>query len=73
MSFFVLVYIHIVFSRSPTTCLEHVRESWPRDGILRVEILRGDQQSPDYIVENAYAQNEKEDISSLLGNIAQDG
>ncbi|RZF41371.1 hypothetical protein LSTR_LSTR000085 [Laodelphax striatellus] len=39
-TFFVLIYIHVVFSRSPTTCLEHVRETWPRDGILRVEIVR---------------------------------
>lgn len=37
---FVLVYIHIAFSRSPTTCLEHVKHTWPKDGILRVEIIR---------------------------------
>lgn len=37
---FVLVYIHIAFSRSPTTCLEHVKGTWPKDGILRVEIIR---------------------------------
>lgn len=37
---FVLVYIHIAFSRSPTTCLEHVKDTWPKDGILRVEIIR---------------------------------
>lgn len=39
-AFFVLAYIHVVFSRSPSNCLAHVREDWPRDGILRVEILR---------------------------------
>uniref|UniRef100_A0A3P8RXB7 Transmembrane protein 259 n=1 Tax=Amphiprion percula TaxID=161767 RepID=A0A3P8RXB7_AMPPE len=37
---FILAYIHIAFSRSPINCLEGVRERWPRDGILRVEIQR---------------------------------
>ncbi|MEQ2237400.1 hypothetical protein ILYODFUR_022727, partial [Ilyodon furcidens] len=37
---FILAYIHIAFSRSPINCLEVVRDRWPRDGILRVEIQR---------------------------------
>ncbi|XP_013855767.1 membralin isoform X3 [Austrofundulus limnaeus] len=37
---FILAYIHIAFSRSPINCLEGVRDRWPRDGILRVEIQR---------------------------------
>ncbi|XP_059610028.1 membralin [Phlebotomus argentipes] len=37
---FILVYIHITFSQTPATCLEHVKGEWPRDGILRVEILK---------------------------------
>ncbi|XP_046388898.1 membralin [Ischnura elegans] len=40
MAFFVLAYIHVAFSRTPIDCLESVRDDWPRDGILRVEILR---------------------------------
>jgi Tumour-associated protein len=41
MAFFILVYIHISYSQTPATCLEHLKtEGWPRDGILRVEILR---------------------------------
>ena len=39
-AFFILVYIHITFSQTPATCLEHIKTDWPRDGILRVEILR---------------------------------
>ncbi|CAO1318311.1 unnamed protein product [Diamesa tonsa] len=39
-AFFILVYIHITFSQTPATCLEHIKSDWPRDGILRVEILR---------------------------------
>lgn len=35
----VLVYLHAVFSKRPTTCLVDVENSWPRDGILRVEII----------------------------------
>jgi hypothetical protein len=40
-AFFILVYIHISYSQTPATCLEHLKtEGWPRDGVLRVEILR---------------------------------
>lgn len=40
-AFFILIYIHISYSQTPATCLEHLKtEGWPRDGILRVEILR---------------------------------
>lgn len=47
-AFFILVYIHISYSQTPATCLEHLKtEGWPRDGILRVEILRpGDVKVP---------------------------
>ncbi|XP_071053357.1 membralin isoform X1 [Onthophagus taurus] len=38
-AFFVLVYIHMVFTKTPASCLNHVKDTWPRDGILRVEIL----------------------------------
>ncbi|XP_067086168.1 membralin [Osmerus mordax] len=46
---FILAYIHIAFSRSPINCLEHVREKWPRDGILRVEIQRNSSRAPIYL------------------------
>lgn len=40
-AFFILVYIHISYSQTPATCLEHLKtEGWPKDGILRVEIMR---------------------------------
>jgi Tumour-associated protein len=36
-AFFILIYIHISYSQTPATCLEHLKtEGWPRDGILRV-------------------------------------
>ncbi|RZC42705.1 membralin [Asbolus verrucosus] len=76
-AFFVLVYIHIAFSRTPTTCLQHVKDTWPRDGILRVEIVRNVAQ--DYNIEQSYAKEEKikqekvDDLSSVLGLLARDG
>lgn len=76
-AFFVLAYIHIAFSRTPTTCLEHVRNQWPRDGILRVEIVRNVGQ--DYDIEQSYAKEEKlkqekaEDLATMLGLLARDG
>ena len=37
---------------SPLQCLEHLSDTWPRDGILRVEIVR----SPpvEYNIEHSY-------------------
>lgn len=46
---FILAYIHIAFSRSPINCLEEVRERWPRDGILRVEIQRNSSRSSVFL------------------------
>ncbi|XP_030835946.1 membralin-like [Strongylocentrotus purpuratus] len=48
---FVLAYIHRTFSRSPINCLAEYRDKWPRDGILRVEIVRNrSDESPIYEV-----------------------
>ena len=52
MVLLVLVYIHVVFARSPINCLQHVQKSWPRDGILRVEIVRN--ASEDYSIIDSY-------------------
>lgn len=46
---FILAYIHIAFSRSPINCLEEVRERWPRDGILRVEIQKNSTRAPVFL------------------------
>lgn len=75
-AFFVLAYIHIAFSRTPTTCLNHVKDSWPRDGILRVEILRNPSQ--DYGIEQSYAKErklkkDKEELNTVLGMLATEG
>lgn len=76
LAFFVLAYIHIVFSRAPTNCLEHIRDEWPRDGILRVEILRNG--GDDYSIEKSYAKEEKlrqekfEAITSVLERLSKD-
>lgn len=76
MAFFVLAYIHISFSRTPTTCLNHVKDSWPRDGILRVEILRNPSQ--DYGIEQSYAKErklrkDKEELNTMLGMLSNEG
>lgn len=31
-----------MFSKNPATCLSHLKETWPKDGILRVEIVKQD-------------------------------
>ncbi|KAL5239427.1 hypothetical protein ACI65C_006837 [Semiaphis heraclei] len=45
MSFFVLVYVHMNISQMPANCLDHVKGVWPRNGILRVEVIRSYQRS----------------------------
>ncbi|XP_076293513.1 membralin isoform X2 [Lasioglossum baleicum] len=77
LAFFVLAYIHIVFSRAPINCLEHIRDDWPRDGILRVEILRNG--GEDYSIEKSYAKEEKlrqekvDNLINVLGILPTDG
>ncbi|XP_057218370.1 membralin isoform X2 [Triplophysa rosa] len=65
---FILAYIHIAFSRSPINCLEHVREKWPRDGILRVEIQRNSSRAPIFL--QFY---ETEGIQGLVKDPEEDG
>ena len=48
----ILFYMHVVFARTPVNCLSHVAESWPRHGILRVEIVRN--ASENYSIINSY-------------------
>lgn len=73
-AFFVLVYIHIVFSRSPTTCLEHVRDTWPRDGILRVEIVRTSADNTAGPNGNNPPKKKNEDyFNTYIGTLGRDG
>jgi len=48
-----LVYIHLVYTRQPVQCLEHLASTWPRDGVLRVEIQRGGP-FPGYDIKSSY-------------------
>jgi len=36
----ILIYVHGSFSHKPATCLDHVKKIWPKDGVLRVEIVK---------------------------------
>lgn len=58
-----LVYIHLVFSHGPITCLQHVKDTWPREGILRVEITT----ETDAVVLNEQEEQRKEDVYMLDG------
>lgn len=60
----ILAYIHIVFSRSPITCLQHVQKEWPRTGILRVEIVRN--ASANYTIINSYEKEYSDFNAGLL-------
>ena len=80
----VLVYIHSVFSKQPTNCLRDVENEWPKDGILRVEIISN--VSKNYSLEESYKKEygplnyqylygENSDIlvpSNLTSNISDD-
>jgi len=38
--FTTLSYIHFTFSKYPMDCLDKFQDSWPRDGILQVQIIK---------------------------------
>uniref|UniRef100_A0A2C9LP10 Uncharacterized protein n=1 Tax=Biomphalaria glabrata TaxID=6526 RepID=A0A2C9LP10_BIOGL len=59
----ILVYIHAVFAKAPMNCLEHIQDVWPRDGILRVEIMR--EVPENYTLLNSY-RKEYSDIQLFL-------
>lgn len=69
-AFFILIYIHISYSQTPATCLEHLKtDGWPRDGIIRVEILRpGDDR-----VNLKDAVEDLEEELTMLRNTHKDG
>ncbi|MPC36279.1 Membralin [Portunus trituberculatus] len=71
-SLFLLVYIHLAFTRAPITCLDHVRDDWPKEGILRVEVIRNP--SEDYTVEQSYEKEERVQQRQLefLGALSSD-
>lgn len=35
-----LIYVHVIFNQFPGTCLNEIREIWPKKGILRVEVIQ---------------------------------
>lgn len=65
-AFFVLVYIHLIFSRTPTTCLNHIKDTWPRDGILRVEIVKN--MGQDYNGEHSYNEEKLKSDTEEVNN-----
>ncbi|CAF0973133.1 unnamed protein product [Adineta steineri] len=34
-----LIYLHVVFNQKPVTCLSHLHDVWPKQGVLRVELF----------------------------------
>ncbi|XP_033737845.1 membralin-like [Pecten maximus] len=61
----ILAYIHIVFARTPINCLSSIQKTWPRHGILRVEIVQN--ASENYSLVNSY-EKEYSDFSLHLFN-----
>lgn len=60
VSFFVLAYIHAAFIRTPISCLDHMSQQWPQDGILRVEILRDSSSAHQpYTLEQSYLKEQR--------------
>ena len=74
-----LVYIHLVYTRQPVQCLQHLADKWPRDGVLRVEIQRGGA-TPGYDIHTSYEkerrlalrQRELENLGSFFSIITGD-
>lgn len=66
----ILAYIHIVFSRSPINCLQHVQKDWPRNGILRVEIVRN--VSQNYTILNSYEKEYSDFSAHFLEGLLRD-
>ena len=44
-----LAYLHIVFIRSPITCLKSIDDDWPKEGVLRIEIIADPSSHESYL------------------------
>ena len=68
-----------MFARHPVQCLEDMKDSWPRDGILRVEIMK--EPPEDYSIHQSYEKERKlhlrnrqqEEISMLYAAFSSEG
>ncbi|CAF2663208.1 unnamed protein product [Rotaria sp. Silwood2] len=49
-----LIYFHVVFNQKPMTCLSHLHNVWPKDGVLRVELFL-ETPPEDYNLQQSYA------------------
>ncbi|XP_023235235.1 membralin-like isoform X1 [Centruroides sculpturatus] len=63
VSFFILIYIHFAFIRSPIKCLDELHNNWPKDGILRIEIVRHDNDKAFVVNDNLITPEESMDFS----------
>jgi hypothetical protein len=61
LSLLTLSYLHVKFIRRPIDCLESIQETWPYDGILRLEIINPYGQKEDYY--NLINKDIKDDVS----------
>ena len=49
-----LIYLHLVFNQQPLGCLSHLHETWPRHGVLRLELFL-DTPPDNYDLRQSYA------------------
>jgi len=49
-----LIYLHVVFNQKPVTCLSHLHDTWPKQGVLRVELFF-ETPPEDYNLQQSYA------------------
>jgi hypothetical protein len=73
MLLFILGYIHIVYTRTPITCLGEFKDSWPKNGVLRVEIT-SDGGDKKYDLAKSYAKEERlrQRAASQFGHYTDD-
>jgi len=68
-----LIYLHVVFNQKPVTCLSHLHDNWPRQGVLRVELFF--EPPPEgYNLQQSYAkefQNNQDDIEGNYSLLQQ--
>ena len=62
LSLIVLCHLHWTFIRTPITCLDHIQNEWPRDGILRVQILNDPHQDNDQSPEVSQAVDDAQQL-----------
>ena len=66
-----LIYLHVVFNQKPVTCLSHLHDIWPRQGVLRVELFF-EKPPEEYTLQQSYAKEFQNALDTSIDHLSSE-